>query len=103
MDTTIPCRARSSINIARRSKSLGQRISFATYRGDNPNVRVVKVHTYTVELQIRTGEHYANATLSKDEAQALAVALIDGAEHIKAPALRERAIIGEPARDNENS
>ena len=78
-DISIPARARSSLNIARKRQDAHGReqLSWSTYRGAVPTVRVFRNAPYTVELQIRADHHYAHATLSIEEAQQVISALTE--------------------------
>lgn len=72
VDTCIPARASSSLNISRKR---GDTPHWATYRGENPGVRVLRQEPDRVCLQIRAGDHYAHAALDKDELDAVIEAL----------------------------
>ncbi|HEY1887149.1 MAG TPA: hypothetical protein VGG86_14050 [Roseiarcus sp.] len=72
VDTCIPVRAYSSLNISRKRDETPH---WATYRGANPRVRVLRIDPDRIGLQIRAGDHYAHAVLDKDELDALIEAL----------------------------
>jgi hypothetical protein len=81
VDICIPARAHTSLNISRKRDDKPHH--WATYRGENPLVRVLRTDPDRVGLQIRTGDHYAHAALDKAELKTTIEALTKALEELR--------------------
>lgn len=81
VDTCIEvARGRTSINVSRKRDD---KPHWSTYRGENGMVRVFRIQPDRVELQIRSGDHYANASLQKNEVKAAIGELTKALEELR--------------------